>query len=84
VAVQCGQRDRVAETEAVELERLEVLPRVVDLVGEQEHGFACAAEDLGHLLVSGRDAGLRVDDEEHQVGLGDCGSSLVGDRARDR
>ena len=38
VPVQRRDRDRVAEAEPVELERLEVAPRVVELVREHEHG----------------------------------------------
>ena len=39
-AVQAGDRERVAEAEAVELERERLLRRVVDLVREHEHGLA--------------------------------------------
>ena len=44
-------------------------PRVVELVRDDEHGAARPTEDLGQLLVAGRDAGSRVDDEEDEVGL---------------
>ena len=56
VAVQRGERDRVAEPEPVELERVHVAARVVDLVREQEHRLVRAAQDRGQLLVAGRDA----------------------------
>ena len=84
VAVQRRERDRVAEAEPVELERARVLPRVVDLVREQEHRLAGAAQDLGQLLVARRDPRARVDDEQDEVGLGDRRPRLLDDRARDR
>ena len=84
VAVQAGDRNRVAEAEPVQLERERLLLRVVDLVREHEHRLLRLAEDLRDLLVAGRDPGLRVDDEEDEVGLLDGLARLVGDRARDR
>ena len=69
VAVQRGERDRVAEAEPVELERRLLARRVVDLVREQEDGLTGLAQDLRDLLVAGRDPDLRIDDEEHEVGL---------------
>ena len=69
VPVERRDRNRVAEAEAVELERLEVAARVVELVREHEHRPPRQAEDLGELLVPGRDARPGVDDEEHEVGL---------------
>ena len=83
VAVHARERERVAEAEPVELERERLLRRVVDLVREHEHRLVRGAEDLGELLVAGRDPGARVDDEEHEVGLADRRPRLVGDRARD-
>ena len=61
--------NRVAEAEAVELQRVEVFARVVELVGEHEYLPARLAQDLGELLVTGRHPRLRVDDEQHEVGL---------------
>ena len=69
VAVEAGDRDRVAEAEPVQLERERLLARVVDLVRDHEHRLVRLAEDLRDLLVAGRDADLRVDDEEDDVGL---------------
>ena len=69
VAVQAGDRDRVAEAELVQLERERLLRRVVDLVRDHEDGLLRLAEDLRDLLVARRDADLRVDDEEDEVGL---------------
>ena len=62
-----GDGDRVAETETVELERLEVAARVVELVRKDEDGSTRHAQDLGELLVSGCHSRLRIDDEEHEV-----------------
>src|SRR5262249_1326474 len=51
---------------------------------EQEDRLARRAEDLRYLLVAGRDSRLRIDDEEHEVGLRDRRAGLVGNRPRDR
>ena len=83
-AVQRRDRERVAEAEAVQLERERRLRRVVDLVREQQHVLLRLAQDLRELLVARRDAGARVDDEQHEVGLGDRGARLLRDLARDR
>ncbi len=69
VAVERGERDRVAEPESVELDGVEVAARVVDLVREHGDGLSRGAQDRRELLVAGRDPGPRVDDEEHEVGL---------------
>ena len=42
VPVRARERDRLAEAEAVELERERVLRRVVDLVREQQHRLAAS------------------------------------------
>ena len=86
-------RDRVAEAEAVELERLRLAAGLVDLVRDQEDRLVRAAQDRGELLVAGRDPGPRVDDEEDEVGLGDracaparrpASSAATGRRCRRR
>jgi hypothetical protein len=69
VPVQGRDRERIAETQTVELDRLVVAARVVDLVGHDEHRLARPSEDVGHLLVAGRDSRLRVDDEDDEIGL---------------
>ncbi len=84
VAVQAGERNRVAEAEPVQVERERVLARVVDLVREHEHRPVRLAQDLRDLLVAGRDPRLRVDDEEDEVGLLDGLARLVRDRPRER
>ena len=52
VAVHRRERDRVAEAEPVELERVRLLRGVVDLVRDDDHRLVRAAEDLGDLLVA--------------------------------
>ena len=69
VPVERRDRDRVAEPEAMELERLEVAARVVELVREHEHRAPRHAQDLRELLVARCDARSRVDDEEDEIGL---------------
>ena len=41
------------------------------LFASSEHVLLRLAQDLRELLVAGRHAGARVDDEQHEVGLGD-------------
>src|SRR5262249_8185108 len=53
----------------VELERLQVSSRIVELVGENEDGSTGRTQDVGELLVPGSHAGRRIDDEEDEVGL---------------
>ena len=79
VAVERGERHRVAEPEPVELDGVEVAARVVDLVREHDHRLAGRAQDRRELLVARRDPGPRVDDEEDEVGLADRGARLLGD-----
>ena len=83
-AVQAGQRERVAEAERVELDGQVVARRVVDLVRQHQDRLLGAPQDVGELLVAGRDAGLGVDDEQHEVGLADRGARLDGDLLRHR
>jgi hypothetical protein len=84
VAVSRRERKRIAESEPVELERERVLIGIVDLVSDQHHRLVRRAQDLGELLVAGCDAGSRVGQEEHEVGLGYGRLRLLGDRARNR
>ena len=79
VPVQRGERHGVAEAEPVELDRLEVAARVVDLVREHDHGLAGGPQDRRELLVARRDPGPRVDDEEHEIGLVDRRARLSRD-----
>ena len=47
-------------------------------------GLCAARRIVASSSSPGRDAGARVDEEEHEVGLGDRGARLLDDRARDR
>ena len=76
VAVQRGERERVAEPELVELDRLEVAPGIVDLVRQHDHRLLRGAQGDCKLLVAGRDPVAGVDDEEDEVGLLDRGPRL--------
>ena len=80
-----GERDRVAEPEPVELER-ERRPapgrRSCSRAGST--GLRASRRISATSSSPGVMPGLRVDDEEHEVGLRDRRARLVGDRARDR
>ena len=84
VPVQRRNRPRFAEAEAVEVERKALLRGVVDLVRDQQYGFARAAKDVGDLLVSGRHSRARIDHEKHEVGLAHGLLRLRGDGLRHR
>ena len=43
-----------------------------------------ARSELGEHLIVGRDAGARVEQEQHEVGLGECGFRLLAHAFRDR
>ena len=53
----------------MELQRVEIAARVVELVREHEYLPPRHAQDLGELLVARRHARLGIDDEQHEVGL---------------
>ena len=84
VAVQGGERERVAEAELVELDRLEVLARVVDLVREHDHRLLRGPQGDRQLLVARRDPVPGVDDEEDEVGLRDRRARLLRDLGAER
>ena len=84
MAVSRRERKRIAEPEPVKLERERVLIGVVDLVRDEHHRLVRRPQDLSELLVAGRDAGARVDDEEHEVRLCDGRARLLGDLAVER
>ena len=79
VSVHRGERNRVAEAEPVELQRVRLAPGLVDLVRDQEDRLVRVPEDRRQLLVARRDPGPGVDDEEDEVGFGDRRPRLVGD-----
>lgn len=77
MAVERGERHGVAEPDPVELDRIEVAPRIVDLVREHDHRLPRQAQDRRELLVTRSDSRPRVDDEEDEVGLLDRGPCLA-------
>ena len=84
VAVQPGDRDRVAEPEAVQVERERVLRGSSILFASTSTGFFDSRRIWATSSSPGRDPDLRVDDEEDEVRLGDGLARLLGDRARER
>jgi hypothetical protein len=84
VAVHGRDGNRVAEAEPVELECLGLAPGLVDLVRDQEDRLARAAEDRRQLFVARCDPRPRVDDEQHEVCLGDRAARLLDDLLRQR
>ncbi len=79
VAVQRRERQRVAEPEPVELERLEVARGSSSLFASTSTGFLRRAQDDGELLVARRDPVTGVDHEEDEVGLLDRRARLLRD-----
>ena len=81
-----GGRDghRVTEPEAVEVGGEREVGDAVALVGRDDRGQRRAAQQVGHLLVPGPDAGFGVDDEHRDLRVGDPGPRLIADRARER
>ena len=80
MAVQRGDRDRVADAQGVELPQVVVLAgRVVELVDEQERGLLELAHHARHALVLLGDAHRAVDDEQDDGGLLGRRERLVAD-----
>ena len=75
---------RLAKAQAVQVERQALLRGIVDLVRDQRHGLARAAQDVRDFFVPRRHSGARVDDEENEVGFPDRQLGLRGDRLRHR
>ena len=84
MAVQGRERNRVAEPEPVELQRLRVPRRVVDLVRDEQDGLARGAQDRRNLLVAGGYAGAGVGHEDDEVGLLHRLARVRRDRAGER
>ena len=80
-AVQRRERERLAEAERVVLERLVVAARIVQLVGHEQHGHARAPQAVGQLQSGGARSGLRVHQEDDEVGLRDGELGLPHDLA---
>ena len=69
---------RVPQSEAREFPGVLLACGGVHLVRDDEHGRTGASQYLGDGVVFGGDPGRHVDDEEHDVGLGDRRAGLVG------
>ena len=82
----CWRADRVGllPAQRVELRRVQLALLVVGLVGGHDDGRRRAPQQLGGLLVGGRQAGGRIDHEQDDVGLGDGQPRLVLDLVLDR
>ena len=66
--VQRRYRPRLAEPEAPENGCLRLLPRIVYLVSDQDHGLLRGAQHAHDMLIGARRAHVRIDDEQHSVG----------------
>ena len=64
-------RDRLAQVERIELDRVVRALFVIGLVGRQDHRLIGLAQRLGHLGVGGGHALDRIDQEDDRIGLGD-------------
>jgi len=71
-----GDRDRLAEAQAVEIGEPPLLRRGLDLVRRQHDGPTAAPEDPRDLEVERGGAVARVDDEQDEVRLLDRGEHL--------
>ena len=56
---------------------LDIEPRMIGLIGNQQHRFVDFAQTLGHNLVQARQTQTRIDDEEQQVGFFDAKFDLA-------
>ena len=83
VAVKRGDGAGVTEAKAMELERIRVAAGIVDLVGNEDHGFARPAENGGDLLVTRSHTRPRISDEHDEVGLLHSPAGLFRDLPRD-
>ena len=60
---------RFAKSQSVELGSIVNLVVVVGLVGDENNGELCAAQNCCHILVPVGQSSLYIDEEEHEVGL---------------
>ena len=64
-------RQRLAEAERIGLVDARLGRAALAFIGGEDHRLAGAAHQLGENLVCRHHAGPRVDQEQHQIGLGD-------------
>lgn len=82
-AVDRRHRVGLAEAEVPQGRGLGLLAGVVDLVGDEEDGLACLAQQSHDVLVGRCGADHRIDDEQHDVREVDRDLGLKGDRPVD-
>ena len=64
-------RQRLAETERIGLVDARLGRAALAFIGGEDHLLAGAAHQLGENLVGRHHAGPRIDQEQHEIGLGD-------------
>ena len=79
-----GDRDDVTQAQAPEPLCQQFGLAALALVGDHDHGDLGGAQVVGDLEIARRRRRRRVDDEQRQIGVGDCLTGLVGNLAPDR
>ena len=82
-AVLGGDRQRLAEPERVGFVDARLGRAALAFVRREDHLFAGAAHQFGEDLIRGHDAGPRVDQEQHEIGLGDGSFRLLAHARRE-
>ena len=80
-AVKGGNGTRLAQAQLHEFPHGNIVGGVVEFVHRKKNRLLATAEDVGHRLVVGVDAGLAVNQEDDDVGLVGSGKRLSGDGA---
>src|SRR5579884_3893411 len=68
-ALDGGKHNRLAQPQAIKFDGIHAPRLVICLVRGQNDGLLRAAQQVGHLLISGGNAGTRIDHEDDHVGL---------------
>ena len=79
-----GDRQRLAQAEAMEVRGERQLADAVALVRRDDRRQRRAAQQIGHLLIARAHAGAGVDDEHRDLRFGQPGAGLVANRAGER
>ena len=82
-AVQGRNRDRLAETELVELVRRIATLDVVSFVRNENGRLVGAPEQIGDLVIAGGQPRFGIDHEDDDIGLANCAARLIASAARD-